>query len=139
LAAHAALRVLGLDEVADVGAVGQHGARAQPRIGADLHRAFAARAVDVAVRAHLGAGAEHGVADAAERADAHAVAQLDPAFEHHVDVDLDVAADRDFATDVDARRIGQARALHAQCPRLPQLERALQLRELPGIVGALGL
>ena len=45
------------------------------------------------MRAHLGAGAERDVLEPAERADAHAVAELDLAFEHHVDVDLDVAAD----------------------------------------------
>src|SRR3546814_2302677 len=89
LAAHAHARVLGLDEVAHVHAVGEHGARAQPRERANLHRAFGARAVDVAVRADLGAGGEVGVADAAERSDAPALAARDAPFEHDLHVDLD--------------------------------------------------
>ena len=43
------------------------------------------------MRAHFGARGERDVLQAAERADAHAVAEHDGAFEHHVDVDLDVA------------------------------------------------
>src|SRR5690606_36328919 len=109
-----------------------------PRERADLHRAFGARAVDVAVGAHFGAGGQFGVADATERTDAHAVAERDAALEHDVDVDLHVVPDGDLAADVDARRIGEARALHAQGAHLAKLERALELRQLPRIVGALG-
>ena len=65
---------------------------------------------------------------AAERADAHAVAELDVAFEDHVDVDLDVAPDADLAAHVEARRIGEAHALRAQRARRAQLERAFELR-----------
>ena len=47
-----------LDEIADMRAIRQHGARPQPRVWADHHRALGARAVDIAVRAHLGAGSQ---------------------------------------------------------------------------------
>src|SRR5690606_19534116 len=108
-----------------------------PRVRADLHRTLGARAVDVAMRAHFGAGCQACVANAAERADAHAFAQRDPAFEHDVDVDLDIGLRGDFAADVHARRIGEAHARRAQCAHLAALERAFELRELPRVVGAL--
>ena len=41
---------------------------------------------------------------------AHAVAELDPAVEDAVDVDLDVAAARQLAALVEACRVGQADA-----------------------------
>ena len=48
--------------------------------------------------------------DHAVRADAHAVAELDLAFEDAADVDLDVAAAAQRAAQVEARRIGEAHA-----------------------------
>ena len=103
-----------------------------------MHRALAARAVDVAMRTHLGAGAKRRVLDPAERADAHAIAQFDASFEHHVDVDLDVTPDDDLAADIQPRRIGHACSGRAQRTRLAELERAFQLGQLPGIIGTLG-
>ena len=47
-------------------------------------------------------------------------------------------ADADRAAHVEARRIGEARALHAQRARGAPLERALELRQLPRVVGAFG-
>ena len=98
-------------------AIGEHGARAQPRIGADQRRALAGNALQIAVRAHLRAGGEGHVLQARERADDHAIAQFHPAFQHHVDVDLHVAAHGHRAALVEARRIDQACALHAQRTR----------------------
>src|SRR5690606_28670929 len=139
LAAHANARILGLDEVAYVHPIGEHRARTQARERTNLHRALGARAVDVAMRAHFRAGSKVGIAGAAERADAHAVAKHDAALEHHVDVDLHVLPDVDLAADVDARRIGEARALRAQRAHLAQLERTFELRQLPRVVRAFGL
>ena len=56
------------------------------------------------------AGGDARIADHAVRADAHAVAELDLAFEDAVDVDLDVAAAAQLAAQVEARRVGQAHA-----------------------------
>src|SRR5699024_8858558 len=69
LAADPDARVLGLDEIADVRAVGEHAAGAQPRERPDLHRAFAAHAVEVAMCADFAAGGELDVLQPAERAD----------------------------------------------------------------------
>ncbi len=78
-------------EDAHVHAIGKYGARAQARVGADLGRALGDDAVQVAVRAHQRAGAQAHVAQAGERADHHAVAQFDIAFEDHVDIDADIS------------------------------------------------
>jgi hypothetical protein len=63
-------------------------------------------------------------------ADAHAVAELDLAFEHAVDVDLDVAPDRERAAHVDARRVDQGDALFHQAAGDVALVDALEFGEL---------
>ena len=137
LAADADLGVLGLHEVADVGAVGQHGSRTQARERPDRRCTFHHDSIEVAVRAYFGAGAQLRVADPAERSDTDAVGKLHPAFEHHVDVDLDILSHRHFTAYVDARRIRQTGTCSAQRACRTTLEPALQLRELPRIVRTL--
>ena len=131
LAAHAHGGVLGLDEIADLGAVSQHRARPQPRKRADARRAFGHHAFQVTVGTHFGAQGQAHVTQPAERADPHAIAELHIALEHHVHVDFHVAADGDLAADIHPCRIGHACALPAQLTHLAQLERALELRQLP--------
>src|SRR5690606_9756576 len=132
-------RVLGLDEVADAHVLGEHGVRAQPRVRADRRGALAARALHVVVRGHYRAGGPVHVTQAAARADADVVAELDLALQHHVHVQRDVASDADAAADVHARRVRHPRASQAEFAHRAALECALKLRQLPGIVGALGL
>ena len=78
------------------------------------------------------------------RADAHAVAELDPALEDAVDVDLDVAAACELAAHVEARRVGQPHAgLHQRLGahaliaalQIGELRRAVHAQHL-GLVGA---
>jgi hypothetical protein len=80
--------------------------------------------------------ADAGVADHAVRADAHAVAQRDRAFEDAADVDLDVAAAAQRAAQVEARRVGQAHAGLHQRLGLAALEAALQVGQLQRAVDA---
>ena len=55
-----------------------------------------------------------------------------------VDVDLDISAAFHRAAHVHPRDIGEAHALHAQRAHRTPLERAFELAQLPGIVGAFG-
>src|SRR5690606_25089163 len=66
-------------------------------------------------------------------------AQHHPAFQHDVDVDLDVAAGVDFAAQVEAGGVGQAHAGAHQRLGGASLVHALQASQLQRIVGALGL
>eukprot|EP01136_Pigoraptor_vietnamica_P017581 Opistho-1_new@62939 len=76
------------------------------------------------------------VGNDAVRADAHAFAQRHRAFEHAVDVDVDVGAAAQRAAQVETRRVGQAHALFHQRVGLAQLPGALQRRELGRAVDA---
>ena len=132
--------VLDLDEVADVHARPQAGAAAQPRIGADDRARPDAGAegfaVDVGVRADGGAGRDAGVAQHAVGTNAHAVAELDPAFEDAAGVDLHVAAADELAAHVEASRVGQAHAgLHVHVCRC-QLVAPLEVGQLHRAVDA---
>src|SRR5690606_7754832 len=130
LAAGAQAGLLGFDEIADVHALGQLGAGAEARVGADAGGTVAEHAFQVAMGADLGAGGQLDIAQPAERADAHAVAKHHPAFEHHVHVDLDVAAGLDRAAQVEAGRVGQAHAGAHQGLGGTALVAAFQLRQL---------
>ena len=112
------------------------GAGAQARERADVAGAVRDDAVEVAVRMHHRAGRERRVADAAERADADFVAELDEAFEDHVDVDLDVAPDAHVAADVEAHGIGETDAGRGERRRAKALVEPLERRELPRVVRA---
>ena len=70
-------RVLHLDEVANVRAGMDFRTGTQARVRTDDAGAVSDDAVEIAVRLHDGAGGERGIADAAERADAHLVAERD--------------------------------------------------------------
>ncbi len=131
--------LLGLDEVADVHAIGQHGARSQARERADLRGALGNHALQVAVRTHFGARPKVDVLQTVERTDGDAVAEHHVALEHDIDVDQHVAAHGDSAADVEPGRIAHARPLCAQGPYRTTLPGALQLRELPGVVCPFGL
>ncbi len=109
--------LLGLHEIADMHAIGQHGARAQPRERADLHRAFGNHAFQVAVRTHLRAGTERDIAQPHERADHHVIAQRHLAFQDHIDIQLHIATHLHAATLLHTRRVGHAHALQAQRAR----------------------
>ena len=112
--------------------------RADQGFFADLHADL--------LTVHVGEWMDHGtsgnagVRDDAVRADGYAVAQRNAALEHAVDVDLHVLAALQPAAQVEAGRVGQP---HARPPsanvRLPQLECALQLRQLQRAVDAFNL
>jgi protein-disulfide isomerase-like protein with CxxC motif len=70
------------------------------------------------------------------RADAHAVAQRDLAFEDAADVDLDILPQLQRAAQVEARRVGQAHAGLHQRVGLAALEAALQVGQLQRAVDA---
>ena len=72
----------------------------------------------------------------AVRADAHAVAELDLAFEDAADVDLDVAAAAQRAAQVEARRVGEAHALVHQPLGGAPLVAPLEVGELRRAVDA---
>ncbi len=69
-------------------------------------------------------------------ADAHALAQEHRAFEHAVDVDLDVGLASQRAAQVEPRRVGEPHALCHERLRLPQLPGTLERRQLRGAVDA---
>jgi hypothetical protein len=73
---------------------------------ADLHAERLA--LDVGERVDHRAGRDPRIRDHAVGADAHALAQLDAALEHAVDVDLDVLGAHQFAAQVEARRVRPA-------------------------------
>src|SRR5690606_24300450 len=128
--------VLDLDEVAQMHAGAEHGARTGAGVGPDHAGLAHGGAVDVAEGLDAGAGADAGVADHAVGADAHAVAELDLAFEDAIDVDLDVAAHGERTAHVDARRIDQRDALFHQAAGDVALVDALELRQLQLVVDA---
>ena len=99
------------NEVADVRAVADGGARTQARERADAAVAADDRLLDHAVRLHDRAGADARVADDIVRTDADAVAEFDLALDDHVDVDDDVASAFKLAAQVEARGIAQGYAL----------------------------
>ena len=131
-------RVLHLDEIADVHVFAQRCARAQPRERADertrAHAHAQGLAVDVGERVDHRAGGDHRVAHQAVRPDANPVAELHMAFEDAVDVDLHVGAAAQFATHVQAPRVGQANPGVHQRGGLGALEAALEVGELHGAV-----
>uniref|UniRef100_A0A914YBS6 Uncharacterized protein n=1 Tax=Panagrolaimus superbus TaxID=310955 RepID=A0A914YBS6_9BILA len=92
--------LLGLDEVADVHAIGQHGTWAQARERTDQCRAFGDHAFQITMRAYFGARAESDVLQPVERTNGGAVTEHDVAFENNIDVDQHIAAHGDGATDI---------------------------------------
>src|SRR5690606_24720899 len=96
LAVFAERRILDFDEIAHVAARPEPRPRPQPGIGADARARPGLRAIQVAERLDPGAFAQPDVAQHAIGPDAHAVGQLDLAFEHaaHVDVDITPARQR---------------------------------------------
>ena len=106
----------------------EHGARTQPRERADDRARADRRAVHPGERQDHRAGLDARIADHAVRADAHAVAELHPALEDAVDVDLDVAAAEQLAALVETCRIGQAHAGVEQGLGTAPLQAALERR-----------
>src|SRR5690606_28608442 len=84
----------------------------------DRARAGRAYALEHAVRMDHGTSRQRAVPQHTARPQAGPVAQLVPAFEHDVDVDAYIPADRDFAAHVDPRRVRDADALCHQRLRL---------------------
>src|SRR4051812_16275392 len=79
---------------------------------------------------NFGPGAERDVAQHAVRADAHAIAELDTAFEQAIHIDDNVASAFERAAYIDASRIGEAHALVHQALCFATLERTLKRRQL---------
>src|SRR5690606_21360976 len=121
---------LHLDEIADVGAGGKLGARAQACVRADAGLGAHAGAVDMGEGQDLRAGADAGIAQHAVGADARAVRDLGPAFEDAVDVDRDVRAAGEAAAHVDPGRVDQRHAPVEQCVGDAALVDALEFGEL---------
>ncbi len=122
--------VLDLDEVTDVDIFAERGARPQARVRPDLRGGADRGVVDMGERLDIGARAHGGVDQHAVRADAHAVSQLDAAFEHATHIDRDIAAANEFAAHIDAGRIHQGHAAFQQCVGNIQLVTALELGQL---------
>ncbi len=136
LGAGAHLRILDLDEVADVHAVGERRVRTGARERPDVAVRADLGGLDHAAREHLRVVANRGVADHDVRSDAHAVAERHAAFEHHVDVDEHVAAGLERAANVYARRVGQRHAgLHQRAGTQTPILR-LHLGQLQAVVDA---
>ena len=121
---------LDLDEVADVHLVGEARAGPQPRVRAEQAARADLGVVEVREGAHLGAGRDGHVAQHAVGADAHAVAQRDPALEYAVHVDRHVAPAFERAAHVDARRVGERHPGLEQARRLAMLHDALEAGQL---------
>ena len=133
-------RVLDLDEVADMHLASQLRAGAQARERADQCTCADADAgllaVDMRERVDHRAGTEGRVGNHAVGADAHAFAELDPALEDAVDIDLDILAADQLAAQVEARRVGQAHARDHQLVGAAALVGALELGQLGRAVDA---
>ena len=136
LGAAADPRLLHLDEVADVHFVLELRAGAQARERPDDAALADDGVVQDAAREDLGVRADHAVAQHDVRADAHAVAELDLAFEDHVDVDVHVASDLDRAAHVEARGIGERHALRHQLLRAPAAVDGFDFGQLQLVVHA---
>ena len=132
--------VLDLDEVADVDVAAERRAGAQARERSNRRARADARAERLAVDVREGpdrrAGGDGRVLHQAVRADAHAVAELDPTFEDAADVDLDVLAADELATLVEARRIGEPDAAFHQPHGGGALVAPLEVGELDRAVDA---
>ena len=133
------LRLLHLDEVADVHVLAQqrHPA-ATAQTDRRLQRAPDTRTLDHAVGVDLRCRRRSSaVADHDVRADAHAIAERHGALEHDVHVDEHVAADDDRAARIEPRRIDQRRRPAASVPsrgardRRPRARRAARLSFTP--------
>ena len=97
----------------------EHRARAETGERPDVAALADDGVVQDAAREDLGVRADHAVAQHDVGADAHAVTELDGAFEDHVDVDVDVAADLDRAARIEARGVDEGHALRHQLLRAP--------------------
>ena len=69
--------------------------------------------------------------------DADAVCQGHLAFKHHVNIDQDILAHRQFTTHVNTGRVGQGGALSHQTVRFLTLHPALKFGKLKTVVNAL--
>ena len=101
------LRVLHLDEVADVRLGTEHRAGTQAGKGTAIGTLAELGAFKMAVGLDHCTTAQRTVADHAVGTDLDAILDDDLAFENHVDVDQHVTADSDLATQIEARRIAQ--------------------------------
>src|SRR2546430_9386740 len=129
---------LHLHEVADVHSVGEAGARARTdaRVGADAAVGADVGVLEVAEGLDARARADRHVLQHAIRADRDAVAELDLAFEHAIDVDRHVASASEASAHVAARRIGERHPLLKERGGELTLIYALQLGELGTAVHA---
>ena len=136
-------RILHLDKVADMHLVAQISAWAQPRKRANqsarAHSHAEFFAIDVGERVDHRARADARVGDHAVRADAHAFAQGNHAFENAVDVNRHILRAGKRAAHIKPRRVRQAHALLHELVRQPMLERPLQLGQLHGAVDTIDL
>ena len=99
------LRFLDLDKVADVRVTSQLGTRAKTGEWADLTAGADLCLFEDAVFVNFDVVTNADIAQHAIRTDPYALAELDVALEHDVDVDLDIGSVSDLAADIDALRI----------------------------------
>ncbi len=130
--------VLDFDKVADMHIASQLGARAQAGIRADHAVRANNRIFDMAKRRDARTGGDAAVFDHAVGGDADVISQFDAAFKNAIHIDADIAAAAQFATDVDARRIGQRDPGFQQRRGLVALMHALQRGELQFAIHAFG-
>src|SRR5690606_35208998 len=128
-------RLLGLDEVADLGLALQYCAGPQPRVGPDVTVLTDLGALQVAEGLDHAAGPDHRIADHAVGFNGDIVLDHHPAFEQHVDVDANITTYADFAAHVQPRRIRQRGTLGHQPLGFTGLPGTFQHRQLLAVVG----
>ncbi len=124
------LALLDLDEVADMHLGAEFGTRPQAGVGAEHAVRPDHRILEMAEGGNARTGPDLDVLQHAVGADLDRIAELDLAFEDAADVDGHIAAMAQFATHVDARRIGQAHAGDQQLVGQVALVLALQFGQL---------
>ena len=127
-------RCLDLDEVPDARVLADLGSRTQPGERADSSPWRHPRAVDYAMREHLGPLTNFGVPEYRARSDGGAAANPHPTLQHDPDVEDDVHARLHLTANIDPRSVAQGDPAAHQLLRPPALESALDGLELDSVI-----